>query len=503
MTLRPALLCPLLYTGLLRCASWLVPVRQRGEWRREWSAELWHVRQSCAAEHGDSWIAEREVAAFCLGAFQDAVCLRQHFLQAHAAQATMKGSATKCIAWLMGLMMAGYFVALMLPGVSVILHSPHYRDAKHLMLIHDGHYSEDSVPTISVEQYKVWKQRRQEIFDGFAFYRVTREAVESGGHTTMRSIAPSSANLFELLGLPIRFLDSRDEGSSAQPRLILSDQMWKREFGGDSGVIGREIQVGRRMVVVAGVAAEGSWRLPAKVDAWLLEPDSEIARGGAGFVVGHLTQTAIHSRWGENWHMSAPKPDGEMADFFCGSLTERTRGPNQVFLFAIFLACLALPATTSLPLGEYRQSSRKLSWPTRLVRWTFLASKIALLMPIVYLASLDISHLRAAIDPISSEYLQLVSAFSICLFGLRWTLRDQRQRCPVCLRKLTHPARVGQPSRNFLAWNGTELICVGGHGLLHVPEISTSWFSEQRWLYLDPSWDVLFAETGLLSSGYF
>jgi hypothetical protein len=124
-------------------------------------------------------------------------------------------------------------------------------------------------------------------------------------------------------------------------------------------------------------------------------------------------------------------------------------------------------------------------------------------LPIVYLISLDLAYMRTTFDTLSSEYIQLVSAFSICLFGLRWALRDQRERCPVCLGKLTHPARVGQPSRNFLSWNGTELICVGGHGLLHVPEIPTSWFSTQRWMYLDPSWEILFPESGLVSTGYF
>jgi hypothetical protein len=139
----------------------------------------------------------------------------------------------------------------------------------------------------------------------------------------------------------------------------------------------------------------------------------------------------------------------------------------------------------------------------RVRRWTFLCSKLTLLLVIVYFVSLDLAYVRATIDPFTSEYIQLVASFSICLFGLRWTLRDQRQRCPVCLGKLSHPARVGQPSRTFLAWNGTELICVGGHGLLHVPEMPTSWFSTQRWLYLDPSWDVLFPEAGLVTSGYF
>ncbi len=213
-------------------------------------------------------------------------------------------------------------------------------------------------------------------------------------------------------------------------------------------------------------------------------------------------QESRQQNFGNHWRMSAPTPDGTPDDFLCLALADRSHNPLSIFLFAIILACLALPATTSLPLGEYRVGSRKLSWSTRLRRWAFLTGKFALLPPIVFLVSIDLAHLRPSLSQDTSDYIQIVSAFSICLFGLRWALRDQRQRCPFCLGKLTHPARVGQPSRSFLAWNGTELICVDGHGLLHVPEMPTSWFSTQRWLYLDPSWDVLFPQTGL-ATAYF
>jgi hypothetical protein len=90
--------------------------------------------------------------------------------------------------------------------------------------------------------------------------------------------------------------------------------------------------------------------------------------------------------------------------------------------------------------------------------------------------------------------LQFAASFVICLFGLRWAIMDQSRRCPVCLRRVTHPAQVGIASCNFLGWNGTEMICTGGHALLHVPSLPTSWFSRQRWMYLDTSWDFLFAD---------
>ena len=490
--------------GVLRLASSLVPGQHRGEWWKEWRSELWHVRQACTSQSALSWKGEREVAAFCLGAFQDAFCLRREVRQKKVPLATTKGSAAQCMLFLVAVVAVSYGVALLRPGVRAELLSSRYRVPHNLTMIQNARYSQDSVPTISAEQVRVWKGRKQQIFDGFAFYQIVRKPVStaSPAYAALR-IARSSSNLFELLALPVRFASTGNEAHTDLPKLILSDALWKKEFAEDPQVAGRVVQVGLRKAVVGGVAHPGSWRLPGKVDAWLLEPDVDAVSDGPGFVVAHLTPSAAQERWSERWRMSAPTPDGTPDDFLCVSLAERTRESSDLFLFAVILAFLALPATTSLPLGEYRLSSRKLTWSTRLRRWSFLGGKIALLLPIVYLVSLDLAYMRTTLDTLSSEYIQLVSSFSICLFGLRWTLRDQRQRCPLCLGKLTHPARVGQPSRNFLAWNGTELICVGGHGLLHVPEIPTSWFSTQRWMYLDPSWEILFRESGLVSTGYF
>lgn len=504
MTLRRSSILHMFHLTLLSCAALLVPLRQRREWWREWRAELWHVRQACTPARGISWIAEREIANFCLGAFQDALCLRALPGQRRIPHATTKGSAAQCMLWLVGLAVTSYGVSLLLPGVPLASQFSHYRDAHHLMLIQNADYSGDPVATISIAQYQTWKHRRQDLFDGFAFYQVMPQTVSGTAPAKgVGRIAFASANLFSLLGLPVRFASADGQAHSDLPKLILSDEAWRTEFSSDPNVSGRVLHLGTDAAVVGGVAPKGLWRLPGKVDGWLLETDPEKFSTQMGFVVGHLKSSPVHNHWGANWMMAAPKPDGTMSDFLCMALTERMLDPQKIFLFAIFLACLALPATTSLPLGEYRVSSQKLSWSKRLRRWGFLACKIGLLLPIVYFVPLDLAHLRANINPFSSEYIQLAASFSICLFGLRWVLRDQRQRCPVCLKRLTNPARVGQPSRNFLAWSGTELICVAGHGLLHIPEIQTSWFNTQRWLYLDPSWDVLFADPGLASAGYF
>ena len=115
MTLRPALALHLLCLAVLRLASLIVPRTQRSEWWREWSAELWHVREACTPSRGISWAAEREVAAFCLGAFQDARCLRAQSTPLPLPRATTMGSASQCLLLLAGLIIASLSIATFCP----------------------------------------------------------------------------------------------------------------------------------------------------------------------------------------------------------------------------------------------------------------------------------------------------------------------------------------------------------------------------------------------------
>jgi hypothetical protein len=149
-------------------------------------------------------------------------------------------------------------------------------------------------------------------------------------------------------------------------------------------------------------------------------------------------------------------------------------------LHALLITFLVLPAITSLRLGEYPANSHSPPLATRLRRWFFFVIKIAFIIQILSCTS------------ISSKSIQPY-VWVVYLLAFRWALIDQRRRCPVCLRLLTNPTRIGGPSQTFLEWYGIELMCARGHGLLYVPEIPTSCYSTQRWLYLDASWSGLFS----------
>jgi hypothetical protein len=155
------------------------------------------------------------------------------------------------------------------------------------------------------------------------------------------------------------------------------------------------------------------------------------------------------------------------------------------------IACLALclvslgilSSVTPLSLGEYPVNRYAPAAPIRMLRWIFLAIKISLLMPAAMCGCIALVPINPGLAP--------WAMFLGLSFGFRWALMDQRERCPVCLRLLSNPTRIGDPSQSFLGWYGTELMCSHGHGLLYVPGTSTSWFETQRWQYLDPSWSNL------------
>lgn len=164
---------------------------------------------------------------------------------------------------------------------------------------------------------------------------------------------------------------------------------------------------------------------------------------------------------------------------FTDAALQRLQGPRgliSIHLLLMTVALIILPTTTPLALGEC---------PTRRFRrWIFLFAKFALIWPSVFFGTLDLLPVLGVPFLADGVLLSYVLAF-------RWAIIDQRQRCPVCLRLLASPARFGDASHTLLDWYGTEFFCTRGHGLLHVPEIRTS-YSTERWLDLDPSWRSLF-----------
>lgn len=454
--------------AVLRSVAWIVPVQGRSEWSQEWQSELWYAVRECFSQGGPDPPAIRKATAFCLGAFHDAVWLRRRAWQKERPAARIRGSPWAALSFLTTVLFSTWAIAHFSPRVAMGMSRIRI----------DPWPASNARPgpcdcALDRVAGRRSLQTAQLFFHGFSHYAITRETVTVRAvPQTEWIIAHASPDVFAVLHLPLRFLQPARNVPGHWPQIVLSHDLWIRTFAGNPNVGGAQLRVGSVDAIVAGVASGPSAALPGTPDAWLLVPDTEIGIAKQVFIVGDLTSVGYFDEG--RWALSAG---------------------------GIFLAFLALPFLHRPTTTEYSSGSRRLSLAARSHAWAFLAAKMATAPAIAWYASVDFGCSFSQPFSQISWFVQPGSAFVLCLIGLSWALRDHRQRCPVCLRRMAHPVEVGQPSCMFIDWSGTEMICERGHTLLHIPVIPTSWFAARRWISLDPSWQFLFSQPGETSSG--
>jgi hypothetical protein len=213
------------HRSLLRSASLLVPASQRTEWRCEWRGELWHVQQASAL----GLRGRLQAIAFCLGAFQDAFCLRRAAWKNERSLIAFNGTPSQCMLGLAAILVASYALALLLPGVRAERSLWPRKANPNLVLIQQHDSDNRDQPTISAAQYNSWQSRRQQFFKAMAFYRVIAEQQfmpNSPQSVHTWQVGHASPNLLSLLGLPIRFGDAGQSSADERPSLILSERVW-------------------------------------------------------------------------------------------------------------------------------------------------------------------------------------------------------------------------------------------------------------------------------------
>ena len=164
------------------------------------------------------------------------------------------------------------------------------------------------------------------------------------------------------------------------------------------------------------------------------------------------------------------------------SLLAYLAGPlNRSLVAAVIVTVVALATSSTRHARHIRPDAapEPLIW---LRRQLFFAAKILLTLVTVFFLSADLCLPIHPLLPNTADLLQVLSFVLLALVGVRWAVLDQQRRCKRCLHILATPARVGRPSHNLLEWNGTELTCKHGHGLLSIPEMETSWCSTSQWI---------------------
>jgi putative ABC transport system permease protein len=116
-------------------------------------------------------------------------------------------------------------------------------------------------------------QKQSRSFADMAFFnlRWNGNLEPAGGTTETLKTTFTTANLFTLLGVePVlgRNLTRADDEPNAPKVMLISERLWKRSFGGDPGVIGRDARLDGTPRTIVGVMPAG-FRFPSQTDLWV------------------------------------------------------------------------------------------------------------------------------------------------------------------------------------------------------------------------------------------
>lgn len=482
---RPALVTSLCRL-LLRATSFLLPPLERSDWLAEWRAELHYVLGRC--------IPHRACLAFSLGAVCDAFWIRRNSLGA----APWLESPRRCLAVLATFAAGSAALALLLPAVRQQIFPPSYQGPDDVVIVSPAPSLVGSGMQVSATQYLAWSAHAHPALAQIGFYLPTIADAQIDTGTRKWYIGRATESFPSLLGIHVSEALRATCSRYGARAIVLSRAAWIRDFAADPNIIGRVLNLSGRKAVVVAIAPEAASDLPLQMDAWSLETTQGMRTLASrsfnyGYMLAHLapggTMPLSMAR------VDLTSDDGLQARLFVIRLSSLAaydrRIPYVDFLMALFMTALMLPAILAISVRSGLITER-LSFRMRTRGWLFLGAKIVLLLPLLYCGPLVVAQAAATNSCNSGYALQIIATIGSALLAAFWVVDDQRKRCPDCLRILTSPARVGERSRSFLSFSGMEFVCAEGHGLLHVPDFPTSWFSSQRWLRLDPSWHDLF-----------
>ncbi|HKG91459.1 MAG TPA: ABC transporter permease, partial [Gemmatimonadaceae bacterium] len=123
----------------------------------------------------------------------------------------------------------------------------------------------------ALRDFAFWRGRLTTVRDVGAYAADSRTLVLPSGSAEMVRVAHMTASGFRVarvapaMGRPL--LDD-DEREGAPPVLVITHEEWQLRFGGDSGIVGRQVRLGREMHTVVGVMPAG-FRFPLYFRYWV------------------------------------------------------------------------------------------------------------------------------------------------------------------------------------------------------------------------------------------
>ena len=137
-------------------------------------------------------------------------------------------------------------------------------------------------------------------FDDMAAYTQLTLPLNTGGDPQPINVEAVSAPYFALLSLAPAagrtFRPEEDQVANRDAVVVLSDQLWRRQFGGDPAIVGGDIDLGSRRYSVVGIMPAGFTGVTDSADVWIPFAMSGTPldnRGNRGFTTVARLKTGV------------------------------------------------------------------------------------------------------------------------------------------------------------------------------------------------------------------
>lgn len=299
---------------LVRVAALLVPRWRRDEWRREWSAELWHhgsppsipQRPRSPLPPTPERVAapDSDILRRSAGSVRHALWLRRRDWQHDMLRADIRyavrnlihspGFTAVAVTTLAVGIAASTAVFSLVNGI--LLQPYPYAEPDRLVRVRALDVEGGDLANMSFPDY-VDVGKASALLDGMA--AVDREPYNLGGGESANYVqgAQVSAGLFDVLGTT--FLLGRgfraDEDTPGGPNVvILGEALWRSQFAADPEIVGKQVTIDAEPYTVIGVVPVGGG-YPDEASLWVplrLNPESQRRDSRWANVIGRLAPGA-------------------------------------------------------------------------------------------------------------------------------------------------------------------------------------------------------------------
>src|SRR5262249_18761573 len=143
---------------------------------------------------------------------------------------------------------------------------------------------------VSAPNFKDW-QAQQSVFEQMAVFKEDDLTLSGAGQPEMLTVGVMTAEMFALLRVkPLlgRAFTAIEEQPGREQVVVLTHKLWQRRFGGDRGVVGRNIMLNGKDYSVIGVM-DARFRLMGEAyEAFVpaaFTPKEMTQRGGKNYMV--------------------------------------------------------------------------------------------------------------------------------------------------------------------------------------------------------------------------